>query len=73
MCKCTVPMFSGDGSPDGFCGKPAYGKRPDCPEYFSYATMRYERIDGRYNGYAPGIVCPAHGGPTKEEVERLSR
>lgn len=61
--KCSVPMWWGDGTPGGFCDKPAYGKRPP--------TRTYTRWDGvtlAEDGYHPfppsGLSCPSHGGPT---------
>jgi hypothetical protein len=61
--KCSVPMWSGGGCEAGFCDKPAYGKPEPCAQSFSYATMRMERLDNKYNGYVPGLACVAHGGP----------
>lgn len=55
--KCSVPMWS-NGLPDGFCDAPAYGEqtaayRADC------------RLTGLCPSYAPGLACPAHGGPSQ--------
>jgi hypothetical protein len=61
--KCSVPMFSGFGGEAGFCDEPAYGKPPESPRYYSYATMSYHRDDGRYSRYVPGLACVNHGGP----------
>lgn len=60
--KCSVPMWQ-CGCPAGFCDKPAYGKRPDGKTYRDAYTGEVRRFDGRYNGYVPGLACPAHGGP----------
>lgn len=62
--KCSVPMWC-NGLPAGFCDEPAYGERPPCNEYVQAWTGERIRIDGRYNGYVPGLACPAHGGPSK--------
>ena len=60
--KCSVPMWSCVGGPDGFCDKPAYGEQPP-----SVIRTRWDghvyRDDGRYAGYVPGLACPIHGGP----------
>lgn len=59
--KCSVPMW-GNGSPSGFCDKPAYGERPK--SRISRAWWGDEiREDGRYNGYVPALACECHGGP----------
>jgi hypothetical protein len=58
--KCSVPMWCG-GGPAGFCDRPAFGERPPCREFWNGNTM--QRTDGRYDGYVPGLACPAHGGP----------
>jgi len=60
--KCSVPMWSG-GCPSGFCDAPAYGDRPACRSYYNHAAQEEMRLDGRYNGYVPGLACHAHGGP----------
>lgn len=60
--KCSVPMWVG-GCPSGFCDEPAYGERPRCEEFSNYAAGRRVRVDGKYNGYIPGLACQAHGGP----------
>ena len=60
--KCSVPMWQ-FGSPAGFCDAPAYGKQPPGQWYRNAYTGEMHRIDGRYNGYIPGLACPAHGGP----------
>lgn len=60
--KCSVPMWGG-GCPAGFCDRPAYGERPECRE-IRYADGSLHRTDGKYDGYVPGLACPAHGGPT---------
>ena len=60
--KCSVPMWMG-GLPAGFCDQPAYGERPSC-ETLKRADGTLMRLDGRYEGYIPGLACPHHGGPT---------
>jgi len=60
--KCSVPMWSG-GCPDGFCDKPAYGRPPPSARIWNVGQGRYTRIDGRYDGYVPGLACVGHGGP----------
>ena len=65
--KCSVPMWS-MGCPNGFCGKPAFGKPHPCPTYRASPT-EIRRTDGRYSGYVPALACPGHGGPTKEETK----
>ncbi len=60
--KCSVPMWM-DGMPAGFCDQPAYGKPPPCKMYRDGYTGELRRMDGRYNGYVPGLACPGHGGP----------
>ena len=47
--KCSVPMWSADGCPAGFCDGPAYGMP--------------EPHQDRYGGYSSGLVCFEHGGP----------
>ena len=65
--KCSVPMWSVWGVPAGFCDEPAYGERPECAQTTNaYGEVR--RADGRYTGYVPGLACPGHGGPRKEEM-----
>ncbi len=59
--KCSVPMWS-NGCPDGFCEEDAYGQRPE-GETYRDASGRIHRHDGLYDGYVPGLACPAHGGP----------
>lgn len=58
--RCTVPMFSGMGFPDGYCDKPANG--PQLPE----ALLRQQRSMQRAP-YCPGHCCPDHGGPRDGE------
>jgi hypothetical protein len=60
--KCSVPMWA-HGCPAGFCDQPAYGDRPPGREWRDAYTGEMKRFDGRYNGYVPGLACPAHGGP----------
>ena len=66
--KCSVPMWMYPGLPAGFCGKPAYGKRPECEQYRNPCTNEMQRRDGRYNGYVPDLACSEHGGPEQKEV-----
>lgn len=61
--KCSVPMWMG-GCPAGFCDERAFGERPPSREYRNGHTGRMQRFDGRYDGYVPGLACPAHGGPS---------
>jgi hypothetical protein len=60
--KCSVPMWCG-GAPADFCDEPAYGERPPGETWMNYAANERMRIDGRYNGYVPGLACVGHGGP----------
>jgi hypothetical protein len=59
--KCSVPMWDGLG--ECFCDGPAYGKPLPYEEFRNGWTGRMQRFDGGYNGYVPGLACPAHGGP----------
>lgn len=60
--KCSVPMWQ-CGAPAGFCDKPAYGKPTPCAKFRDGWTGELRRMDGKYNGYVPGLACPGHGGP----------
>lgn len=60
--KCSVPMWQ-MGGPAGFCDEPAYGERPPGKMYRNAWTGEEMRLDGRYNGYVPGLACHGHGGP----------
>lgn len=60
--RCSVPMWM-MGSPAGRCDALAYGNRPRCAIYRNAYSGREFRADGRYDGYVPGLACPAHGGP----------
>jgi hypothetical protein len=60
--KCSVPMFSG-GAPAGFCDADAFGEPPTSPRVWHSPKQMYVREDGKYDGYVPGLACPAHGGP----------
>lgn len=62
--KCSVPMWM-HGCPAGFCDAPAYGTRPPSQMYRNGWTGEMVRLDGRYNGYVPGLACVGHGGPSK--------
>lgn len=48
--KCSVPMWC-NGMPAGFCDNTAYGE---------------PLPNNHYTGYVPGLACPGHGGPEKE-------
>lgn len=60
--KCSVPMWMG-GCPAGFCDATAWGEREPGQQYRDARTGEMKRLDGRFNGYVPGLACPAHGGP----------
>lgn len=60
--KCSVPMFI-NGCPAGFCNKPAFGFRPEGETIRNPYTGKRIRLDGKYDGYVPGLACPNHGGP----------
>ena len=62
--KCSVPQWVA-GMP-GFCGKDAFGFRPECKELRPYVGLTI-RQDGKYSGYVPGLACPGHGGPQCHE------
>lgn len=62
-------MWSG-GLPAGFCDRAAYGHRPPCEEYRT-ASGEVRRRDFKYNGYIPGLACPAHGGPETVDIDTL--
>jgi hypothetical protein len=66
--KCSVPMWS-VGCPDGFCDRPAYGKPTPCQKFRDAWTGEVRRLDGRYNGYVPGLACVNHGGPEKPKPD----
>ena len=51
--RCSVPMWS-NGMPAGFCDNDAFGK---------------PSMNGRYEGYVPGLACFAHGGPKCPGIE----
>ena len=65
--RCSVPMWRG-GAPAGTCDRPAYGERPPCGTWRNAYTGEEHRLDGRYNGYVPGLACDVHGGPTRADV-----
>jgi hypothetical protein len=50
--KCSVPQFWGWGGEAGFCDAPAYGEQ--------HPLEPWQRD---LRAYAPGLACPAHGGP----------
>ena len=58
---CSVPMWQG-GCPAGFCDEVAYGRPTPC-ERICTRDGRRIRLDGKYDGYVPGLACPGHGGP----------
>ena len=60
--RCSVPMLA-NGCPAGTCDCKAYGERPKGESFWNYAANEEQRLDGRYNGYVPGLACPTHGGP----------
>lgn len=64
--KCSVPMWQ-MGCPAGFCDEPAYGERPPGQQFRVAYSGEMKRLDGRYNGYIPGLACPNHGGPNKPQ------
>lgn len=56
--KCSVPMWM-NGCPAGFCDAPAYGEQTQAyRDRFKYLDPRQVRP-----AFAPGLACPAHGGP----------
>lgn len=59
--RCSVPMWQG-GCPAGFCDEVAYGP-PTKAKWFRDRDGRLRRMDGKYEGYVPGLACKAHGGP----------
>jgi hypothetical protein len=59
------------GGVEVFCDETAYGKPPESKTFFNYAAGCRQRVDGRYDGYVPGLACFGHGGPKKEEVLNL--
>lgn len=61
--KCSVPMWM-NGVPAGFCDKPAYGKPVPSQMFRDGWTGELRRMDGKYNGYVPGLACEGHGGPS---------
>ena len=65
--RCSVPMWM-NGCPAGFCDEPAYGHRPECQTFRAAYTGEIIRMDGKYNGYVPGLACVNHGGPKRVEV-----
>ena len=67
--KCSVPMWC-MGGPAGFCDNPAYGFQLSYKQ-FKRNDGTWFRTDGGYDGYVPALACPAHGGPTKEQVLNL--
>lgn len=66
--KCSVPMWCG-GCPGGFCDEDAFGERPESDGFRDPYTGQFRRFDGKYEGYVPGLACPAHGGPKCPGIE----
>ncbi len=64
--KCSVPMWM-NGCPAGFCDRPAYGKFISGKGWRDAWTGEMKRLDGKYNGYVPGLACPAHSGPKEPD------
>ncbi|SDF84176.1 hypothetical protein SAMN05660686_02499 [Thalassobaculum litoreum DSM 18839] len=65
--KCSVPMWQ--FGMECFCDKPAFGERPEVPMFRDGYTGRMFRSDFKYDGYVPGLACPAHGGPPCPGIE----
>lgn len=65
--KCSVPMWVG-GLPAGFCDKPAFGEYID-GDRFPGGYYQGKRMDNRFDGYVPGLACPAHCGPPCPGIE----
>lgn len=63
--KCSVPMWI-MGCPAGFCDETAYGEPVPCDTFKDGYTGEVRRMDGRYNGYVPGLACSSHAGPDKD-------
>jgi hypothetical protein len=63
---CSVPMWM-NGLPAGFCDRPAYGERPPGKVWIAAHTGEKMRDDGKYAGYVPGLACPIHGGPERQQ------
>ena len=59
--KCSVPMWTDEGIPDGFCDDPAYGKQT--PRTYRDANGEVKRFDWKYDGVVPALACGRHGGP----------
>jgi len=67
--QCSVPMWLA-GCPAGSCQEEAYGTRPPGKMFRNYSQGgRLQREDGLYDGYVPGLACPAHGGPKRPNFE----
>ncbi len=60
--KCGVPAWRG-GMPAGFCDAEAYGEYVDGRQ-----AVWNEGHRKMMDPYRPGLACPEHGGPTKEEA-----
>lgn len=65
--KCSVPMYNAFG--ECFCDKDAFGERPEGTRIKDAYTGRTFRLDGRYDGYVPGLACTDHGGPPCPGIE----
>jgi hypothetical protein len=66
--KCSVPMWVA-GMPAGFCDKDAFGEPSKDGWYKNRITGGRFRLDGRYDGYVPGLACAGHGGPQRPNDE----
>ena len=66
--KCSVPMWCA-GLPAGFCDADAFGNYIDTKERYPEGPHRGQRMDNKFDGYVPGLACPAHGGPPCPGIE----
>lgn len=57
--KCAVAMLSGAGSPDGLCGREAFGEQYQG----AFLPPRYQRP--HHPPLAMGYCCEQHGGPSE--------
>lgn len=63
--KCSVPMWSGLGTPSGSCCDPAFGKQTE--EYTN--PDRWHKHNIKHKVTAMGLACPGHGGPKCPGIE----
>jgi len=56
------------GGSQCFCDEPAYGKPEPCRQFFSYATNRMERWDGKSEGLTLHLIGPLQTNKSKEAV-----